>query len=57
MSFFPVTFQAMKLVHAQTVKHSNTLKKPLKSHVVKICLANTCSVLLNIIYTTACFVE
>lgn len=57
MSFFPVTFQAMKLVHAQTAKHSNTLKKSLKSHVVKIYLANTCSVLLNMIYITVCFLE
>jgi len=47
----------MRLVHLQTAKHSGVLKESLKTHLMKIYLPKTCSVLLNIICITVCFVE
>lgn len=55
--FFLLHCQAMRLVHHQTAKHSDTLRRSLKRHLMKLYLPNTCSVLLKIIYITAWFAE
>lgn len=54
---FLLHWQAVRLVHLQTAKHSGALKESLKTHSVKIYLPSTCSILLNIICITTCFME